>query len=199
MGVRMSAVTCLVMSAMILPVRQSPISRPCLGARNDTGGKSSPLSECPKFGGLLRQSVTQERQTTRSWAPVCTYIRRWTFVFRKRENRGKKGKKWVGMCWHLTENWLEGLHSGMEPDQTLKYRPELTPFVDTHDTLNTIKTTTCYCLCSLCLTSCCFLHVAVMSRWQETHEVLITDTQHSCISVKRREWGGREGQGGRAE
>lgn len=58
-GVRVSAVTSLVMSAMILPGRQSPISRPCLGAGDDTRGNAAPCWECCKFGGLLSQSVKQ--------------------------------------------------------------------------------------------------------------------------------------------
>lgn len=40
---------------------------------------------------------------------------RWIFVSRREEQKPNlRGEKWVGMYWHLTENWLEGLvkHSG---------------------------------------------------------------------------------------
>lgn len=86
----------------------------------------------------------------------------------------------------------KGLHSrnGGGSNCEVLFRA-VTPFTDTHGTLNSSPESkqppAIVCLLAV-MTSRCFLHFAVMSRRQKTHEVLITASQHGCIcAVERRE------------
>lgn len=126
-----SPVTFLVMSAMILPVHQSPISRLLLGAKatgeDDTGSNAYLSWKCWRFGELLSIQHIQKK----IYKKLCTHPSTHTMVclcVRHRRTTSKPGSEWAcADIWLTVQSWNIQVDavlkktSGKEVGQTMKY------------------------------------------------------------------------------